>query len=160
MVRFLLALALLIAAPAFGQGNFTGQGLPQRDGGGTIGETLESAGTSSTIASVTNLASVSLSPGSWIIYATALANFSSSGASDYLDFAVATANNSLTGAISFNSVTYGVSRGHTHVGTTGRGLATLVMRVKLTAAQTYYLNTQGGGTGQVMGHLVAVRSVQ
>lgn len=123
---------------------------------GYVGEVVEGAG-STTSTSITNLTSVALTAGDWVVTCTALANLSSSNAGDYVDFAFSTANNNLTGAVTYNSITYGVSRGHFTCSTSSRGMGTLIMHIQLSGSQTYYLNSSFGGTGTISGHIVAQR---
>jgi hypothetical protein len=123
---------------------------------GDIGEVIESAGTTATN-SITNLCSVTLTAGNWLIICNVLGNMSSAAAGDYVDFALSTANNNITGAISISSQTHGISKGHFVTGTPSRGMGSTTATKTLSSNQTYYLNSTFAGTGSIIGSIKAIR---
>ena len=123
---------------------------------GYVGERQANAGSSSS-AGIVNLASVTLGAGDWEITAVVYGNSSASSATNYVDFAVSTANNNLTPAISQNGISTGVSSGWFPVTAANRGMGTVVMQKQLSSSQTYYLNAQYGSTTTMSGHLYARR---
>jgi hypothetical protein len=147
--------------PGTSSGLVSASGLKGRIDGGTVasgyvGEKLESAG-STTSTSTTNLCSVALTAGTWSIQCNVTGNMSSSAAGDYVDFALSTANNNLTGAITVSSQTLGISKGQFVTGAASRGMGATSAYVSLSGNQTYYLNSSFAGTGTIVGHILAVR---
>jgi hypothetical protein len=124
---------------------------------GNIGEKLESAGSTST-AATTNIASITLTAGVWLVQAKVTGNMSSTAAGDYVDFAVSSANNNLTGAVSVSGISLGISKGQFVTGTPSRGMGMASFHISVGSNTTYYLNTSFSGTGTISGHLLAVRA--
>jgi hypothetical protein len=147
--------------PGTSSGLVSASGLKGRIDAGTVasgyvGEVIEATGTTATT-SLTELCNVTLTPGNWLVYSTAVGNMSSSAAGDYVDFILSLTSASSTPALTVGGQSFGVSRGFFTTGGASRGVGTVVASVKISVTDVYYLNSTFSGTGTIIGHLTAVR---